>query len=88
MERHRQHQRHGRVEIEARSQNSEGRESAAFCFFRQGETKSVRVNIHLGPLLRQPQGVINHSATGGAVKCDTTTLEDFSVIAKLRADEE
>jgi acetyl-CoA synthetase len=28
------------------------------------------------------------SAAGGDVKGDTTTLEDFTVIAKLRADEE
>ncbi len=28
------------------------------------------------------------AAGGGAVKGDTTTLEDFSVIAKLRVDEE
>jgi hypothetical protein len=31
---------------------------------------------------------MNARTTGGAVKGDTTTLEDFSVIAKLHVDEE
>lgn len=32
--------------------------------------------------------LLKEIAGGGAVKGDTTTLEDFSVIAKLRVDEE
>jgi acetyl-CoA synthetase len=38
-----------------------------------------------GKIMRR---LLKEIAGGGDVKGDTTTLEDFSVIAKLRADEE
>ena len=38
-----------------------------------------------GKIMRR---ILKEIAAGGAVKGDTTTLEDFSVIAKLRENEE
>ena len=38
-----------------------------------------------GKIMRR---LLKEIAAGGDVKGDTTTLEDFNVIAKLRADEE